>query len=466
MRLFKQSSILFLIWCISCSPHKALFDNSGSFTFKKNINELISSSGLDANLGIKIVSLATGKTLYSLNSQKLLMPASNNKLYTCAAALEKLGSDYRFKTFILRHGNNLILKGGGDPDLTIDQLDSLAEITAKSINDVDTLFVDESLLDSLHYGQGWMWDEGAWWYASPISATSLNDNCIDFYIDPGEQGQPAKVTIFPQTDYVKLLNQSTTVSDTIDFEKFKIDRNWVERTNFFTISGEVLDTASTDTVQRNVFDPVLFSGTVFKEQLKNYGVDVNYIAAGTGIADASPIAIHTSDSLLYSAHNLMQESDNLTAELFTKTMAISDTTPGDWEDGLNTIKTFLMDSVGIDTSLLRLADGSGVSRYNLSSADQFVKLLSYMYHSNKKDEFIYTLPSGGSKGTLKDRLEFYDSKIRAKTGHLSGASCLSGYIFSDKYGDLAFSILMNGYTGKAKPYQRLQDKIINLFLHD
>ena len=116
MQLFRQSSLLFLIWCISCSPPEAIYDNSGSFTLKKNINELISSSGLDANMGIKIVSLETGKTLYSLNSKKLLMPASNNKLYTCAVALEKLGPDYRFKTSIYQYGKNLILKGGGDPD--------------------------------------------------------------------------------------------------------------------------------------------------------------------------------------------------------------------------------------------------------------------------------------------------------------------------------------------------------------
>ncbi len=147
-------------------------------------------------------------------------------------------------------------------------------------------------------------------------------------------------------------------------------------------------------------------------------------------------------------------------------MALSDTTTGNWKDGLRVIKTFLADSASIDTTVLRLADGSGVSRYNLSSADQFIKLLSYMYHSNKKDEFIYTLPNSGSKSTLKDRLELSDSKIRAKTGHLSGVSCLSGYIFSDKYGPLAFSMLMNGYTGPAKPYKRLQDKIINLFLND
>ena len=153
----------------------------------------------------------------------------------------------------------------------------------------------------------------------------------------------------------------------------------------------------------------------------------------------------------------MHESDNLTAELFTKTMAVSDTTIGNWKDGLRIIKTFLADSAGIDTTVLRLADGSGVSRYNLSSADQFIKLLSYMYNSNKKDEFIYTLASSGSKSTLKYRLELSDSKIRAKTGHLSGVSCLSGYIFSDKYGPLAFSMLMNGYIGNAAPFRKLQD---------
>ena len=179
MQIIKQFYIFFLIWCISCAPREALFHNSGPPLLVRKINNLIVNSGLDANIGIKIVALQSGQTLYALDSQKLLMPASNNKLYTCASALEKLGSDYRFKTFLLRNGNNLILKGGGDPDLTINQLDSLARITAKKINLVDTLFVDESFLDSLHYGQGWMWDEGAWWYAAPISAMSLNDNCID-----------------------------------------------------------------------------------------------------------------------------------------------------------------------------------------------------------------------------------------------------------------------------------------------
>ena len=74
--------------------------------------------------------------------------------------------------------------------LKIDQLDSLAKIISKSVKKIDTLYIDDTFLDSLNYGEGWMWDEGPWWYAAPISALSVNDNCIDFYVEPGNIGSP------------------------------------------------------------------------------------------------------------------------------------------------------------------------------------------------------------------------------------------------------------------------------------
>ena len=153
-------------------------------------------------------------------------------------------------------------------------------------------------MDTLNYGEGWMWDEGAWWYAAPISAMTLNDNCIDFHVDPGKLDEPAKVEMVPYTDFVSVINQSSTVSDTIDFQKFKIDRDWAGRTNLFTISGNIQDTASTDTFQRNLYDPVLFSGTVFKNQLQHYGVNVKHLEARDGTQNASLLCVHTSASLL------------------------------------------------------------------------------------------------------------------------------------------------------------------------
>ena len=460
--------ILFItsFWFFSCTHHPALFNNIGSPTLKNAINALIIDSGLDVNMSIKVTSLNSGEILYALNSKKRLMPASNNKLYTCAAALANLGSDTIFETAIYQQGNNLILKGGGDPDFSLEQLDSLAQIISSQIESVDTLFVDESLMDTLHYGEGWMWDEGSWWYAAPISALSLNDNCVEFYFHPGKLGQPVQVSTTPVTNYIQIDNQSITVNDTVDFQKFKIERDWAGHTNKFNISGELMDFSTPDTLIRNIVNPPLFAGTVLKEMLAEKGTRIKIVSSRNGSKNAKILVSHKSYSLLQSALNLMNESDNLTAELLVKTMGISKEYPGNWNDGIKTVKTFLADSAGIDTSSIRIADGSGVSRYNLTSADHFIHLLTYMYTSPFKDDFLYVLPSAGFKGTLEDRLEFTDSKIRAKSGSLSGVSCLSGYAFSPNHGPLAFSMLMNGYIGSSKDCRNLQDNILAILVHD
>ena len=455
-----------LIWILSCAPHPALFNNIGNNVLKKSINALIVDSDLDVNMSIKVASLNSGKILYALNSKKRLMPASNNKLYTCAAALANLGSKTIFETRIYQKGNSLFLRGGGDPDFSLEKLDSLAKIISTHINFVDTIFVDESLMDTLHYGKGWMWDEGSWWYAAPISALSLNDNCVDFYVQPGELGKAVQVSTNPATNYIKIDNQSITVNDTTDFRKFKIERDWVGKSNAFTISGEMLIIESIDTLIRNIYHPPLYAGNILKEMLAEKGTRVKNISIGKVTGNAKLLVSHKSDSLLQSALNLMNKSDNLTAELFIKTMGNSEGTPGNWTDGIKKVKTFLADSAGIDTASFRMADGSGVSRYNLTSADHFIQLLTYMYKSPFKDDFLYVLPSGGFKGTLKNRLESTGSKIRAKTGYLSGVSCLSGYAFSPQYGPLAFSMLMNGYIGSSKEYRKLQDDILGVLVHD
>jgi D-alanyl-D-alanine carboxypeptidase/D-alanyl-D-alanine-endopeptidase (penicillin-binding protein 4) len=466
MTFYKITFSIILFWFISCAPPKVLLDNPGIPTLKKEINTLIVDSDLDINMSLKMTSLTSGKTLYALNSHKKLMPASNNKLYTSAAALVYLGADYTFETSIYQNEKNIYLVGGGDPDFSLDKLDSLAEIVSTSIPSIDTLFVDESIMDTIHYGEGWMWDEGPWWYAAPVSALSLNDNCVNYYVQAGKLGGPVTIQTYPSTNYIQMDNQSITVNNTVDYQKFKIDRDWAGRTNQFTITGEKLVTAPVDTLIRNIYHPPLFAGTVLREMLEKYGTTVKKVAIGNSTKSSNKLTSHISDSLFYSAENLMNESDNLTAELYVKTLGISDDKPGNWNDGITTVKSFLADSTGIDTSSIRIADGSGVSRYNLTNADHFIQLLTYMYASPFKDDFLYVLPGGGFKGTLKDRLETTGSKIRAKTGGLSGVSCLSGYAFSPKYGPIAFSMLMNGYIGSSKDYRQLQDRILGLLIHD
>ena len=458
--------LLFILFFLTCSPYPQLFTNEGNFSYKSKINRIIANSNLDALMGIKIISLNDGKILYELNSNKLYTPASNNKLYTCASALHYLGENFTFSTSIYHINNNIILKGGGDPDFTIDQLDSLADIVSKKINVIDTLYIDASTMDSIDYGEGWMWDEGAWWYAAPISALSLNDNCIDFFINPGEIGSPAIVNYSPPTKYISISNNSITVEKSDLNRKIKLDRNWISKNNHFTISGEIFFNEMTDTLRRNIHDPSLFAGTVFKELLKNHGVEVRNLSKLTKSKKLEPLSVHISKPLIHSAKNLMNESDNLTAELFVKTIGRSEGTSGNLVSGLDSIRTFLYDSIMIDTNRIRLADGSGVSRYNLTTPNDLVKLLEWIYHSKYKDSFISTLSGGGwEHGTMEGRLKKEGAMVRAKTGGLSGVSNLSGYVFSPRFGPLAFSILMNGYTGFSTPYRQLQNKIVQFIIY-
>ena len=464
----KHFFIVIFITYLSCTPPRTLLYLEGNPELKNKINDIIEYSGIDLNMGIKIVSLRDNKTLYAYNSQKLLMPASTNKLYTCAAALHYLGNDYTFKTRVLKNKNNLILKGGGDPDLKIDKLDSLAKIVSKSVKKVDTLYVDDTFLDSLNYGEGWMWDEGPWWYAAPISALSVNDNCIDFYIEPGKVGKPARINYFPETSYITFENNSITVADTLDFKKIKIDRDWASSKNNFTVTGKILNTTKKDTLFRNIYDPSLFTGTIFKELLIKHGTKVNQLLAKPqDLSNNNEIANHKSDSLIVSAKNLMNSSDNLTAELFVKSIGALDSLPGTWKTGLDSVKSFLAGQVKIDTSQIRLADGSGVSRYTLTSSDQLISLLTWIYNSKHKDDFISTLPGGGwPNSTLEKRLINEGGKVRAKTGGLSGVRNLAGYIESQKYGTVAFSILMNGYIGSSSKHRYVQNQIVKTIIYD
>ena len=80
---------------------------------------------------------------------------------------------------------------------------------------IDYVVVDNSIYDNIYFGPGWMWDEGAWWYAAQISALSVNDNCVDFIIKPGELGVNAIIQTKPESNYYKIINNSITVDDII-----------------------------------------------------------------------------------------------------------------------------------------------------------------------------------------------------------------------------------------------------------
>ena len=427
-----------------------------------HISSLIDSSDLNMSIGIKVMSLKDGKSLYELNSDKLMIPASNVKLLTSAASLHYLGEEHVFETAILKRKDNLMLIGGADPSLSVDVLDSLAKIISRQMEFIDTLYLNETLLDSMYYGKGWMWDEGSEKHSAPVSALTLNHNCIDFEYSPNELGLPAKIDLYPNTKYISFANNSLTVKDTNNFKKLKIERDWRGQTNHYNITGEILAWSQKDTIKKNISKPNLFVGTVFKELLETHGVTVRTLHGADNSIYQDTMAIHYSEDLLIQLNDMMHKSENLTSELLIKFIGISDSSSGSWDSGIHKVKTFLFDEVDIDTSSLRIADGSGLSRYNLLSTNQIVQLLAYMHKTNDKDNFLMTLPHGGEKDTrLEGRLVSAQERIHAKTGSISGVTCLSGYALSPRHGPLAFSIMINGFVGSLTPYRQFQDQICN-----
>ena len=197
-----------------------------------------------ANVGISIVSVATGETLYELNPDMLFMPASNEKLLTSATALVELGNEFPFRTRISidQSKSCIYIRGSGDPLLTTGDLDSLAR-TIKSKLPIDspwTLTGDVSYFDDLPWGEGWMWDDEGEDFNMMISPLSVNSNTVTVKVLPGKlEDAPVRVQTDPPTGYVSIENTATTPVDT-PVIPLTVTRKWRDRSNIITVTGQML----------------------------------------------------------------------------------------------------------------------------------------------------------------------------------------------------------------------------------
>ena len=228
-KLFLLGLPILFIGCFS----PQIYWTSGKIVEKQSITTIINDSGLNTNIGIKAVSLKSGKTIYELNSKSLFNPASNNKLYSAIAALSILDTGFTFKTSVYGDNDKVFLVGGGDPDLKVRTLDSLSEIVSKKFPAAKRIYLDDTITDSLVYGPGWMWDEGDEWYSAEVSGLSVNDNCIDFIISPTSPDSLISIETYPKSNYYKINNSAITVSDTSEYDKIKIIRDWKNKKIYF-----------------------------------------------------------------------------------------------------------------------------------------------------------------------------------------------------------------------------------------
>lgn len=450
---------------------------------KSEIDALLADPYLArVQVGVKVVRLGEtpdkNVTLYDHRATTPLNPASNLKIITTAAALEKLGADFKFQTILAAKGKTLAIIGDGDPTLGDAELlrdvnwttttvfeNWAAELKKQNLVSFDKLLVDDSVFDQTFTGPNWPADQLHKRYVAGVAGLNLNANCLDFYLKPQGAGATVNYITDPATKFIQIEN--TCVQGTKNAV-------WLSRdltSNIVVLRGQT-DGANADPISVTVHDPSLYAGTVLSEVLNKAGVVVDGVERDRTVRDHvkegwRPLAVHETgiESVLKRAN---KDSMNLYAEALCKRLAFATTgKSGNWKDGTEAVGQFLV-SCGVQSSEFTLDDGCGLSRKDLVSPDAIVSVLTHQFHSAHRDLFVGSLAVAGVDGTLKDRFRQSPQfrRVFGKSGFIDGVSCLSGYLQGKDGSWYAFSIMFNGIpkgtNSNAKP---LQEKIVRAIEH-
>ncbi len=424
-----------------------------------------------AKTGATVLDADTGELLYSRYGTRAVMPASNTKILTAAAALETLGPSYRFKTEVIRRAKvldgvlqgRLYLKGYGDPTLRESDLATLARKTrAAGITRVaGDLVVDASFFDSQTYNPGWRTSYADEYYAAPVMGLTLAPNAdydsgtVIVRFTPGSRGKRAKISTYPAAAarFLRIDNRTVTSARGTS-TTFWVDRPYGSDT--ITVGGRVPQGRSTGSVLVTVSRPDLYAGGVFRAALADAGVVVDgaVIARTIPVSKQRLIARDRSMDLSAMLVPFMKLSNNMHAEALTKTMGRVDGAPGTWPAGLS-ITTRYLTSLGVPMTGVSLTDGSGLTRLNTVTPIAMATLLYRVRSEPWFADFSYSLPVAGNTsrmvgGTLRYRMNgtAAANNARAKTGSLTGVTALAGYVTGRDGRRYVFSLVSN-YSGRS-----------------
>lgn len=430
----------------------------------------------EEQIGILIHSVQAGGPVYASGEREPLMLASNTKLLTTAAALARLGPDFKFRTGLGVAEGDLHVFGGGDPNISgrfhDDDPTAIFRGWASRLKEagfarVGSIILHTGLFDQARMNPGWSSYDPWHWWSAPFGPLSLNDNCVDVRATPGAEGEPCRLALSPDTGYVTVINNTRTVAGKPE-RAFQFARK--PGTNIITFSGEVIPRQQFPTYSIAIHDPTMFFGAVLRETLAKEGVVVN----GRIEESARPAeevkgyreVDHTESDLATTIAACNQPSQNFYAEMILRTLGWKLKGKGTLENGLAAVSEFLSAEAGLEH--VDQKDGSGLTRENRASASDLVKLLLHMRNHKHGAVFRESLPwNGAPKGTLRNRLKAEElrGRLRAKTGHIGGVSTLSGYAESLAGDTYVFSILVNvPKGGSAGGADRLQDRICEILI--
>lgn len=428
------------------------------------------------------------ESIFAHSAETALIPASNLKLVTTAAALERLGQGFKFKTELrLTPEGDAVLVGDGDPALG--DAEYLKKVGWKSttlfewwavnlrekqnVRSVRDVIVDDGVFDNQMLHPRWPVDQIQKRYVPEVAGLNFNANCVDFQIQAMSPGQLVQFTIDPPTGYVNVRNSCYAG---------KHNAIWLSRemnSNELILKGESRGTK--EPVSVTVHDPALYAATVFSETLAANGVrregvvrrDLTFRSrapggsageggsVGTGNAAAGVVVAVHETPLATVLGRANKDSMNLYAEALCKRLGREATgEAGSWANGTAAIADFLR-KAGVADDQFHLDDGCGLSKENMISPRAITRVLAHEYHGKNREPYLVSLSIAGVDGTLDDRFKGSDlrGRVVGKSGFVNGVRSLSGYLKAKDGRQYAFSILMNKVPDDPA-VKILQEKIV------
>lgn len=435
----------------------------------QSVEPYISSLPKGSDLSILVQTVdGNPKTLAKYKSDQFKQPASTQKVITALAAQLELGNDFRFVTGMYANGSvsnkqlngDLIIKLSGDPTFSRERLKNMiSALRQKGVEKISgNVILDTSIFASHDKAEGWSWNNLTACYNAPASAATIDDNCFYATITPGKVGGKASVSVSSNIPVMVSGDVRTISASSKDAHDKYCELDVNADKNRYYLSGCIASNADKTPLKFAVMDPTEYFSNVLKNELKQQKITYGGRVFERKQKSTGSLTLLTSSQsapLSELITVMLKKSNNLYADTIFRTLgARYYNTAGTWRNGGDAVKQILRKKAGIDLENLVIADGSGLSRLNLVSANKLMEVLQYISAHNNQLAFIEKLPIAGVDGTLQNRKSFsqapFKDVVMAKTGYIQGSYNLAGFIQKSDGRYVAFVQLLSGYRADSK----------------
>ncbi len=437
------------------------------------INPILSRSPAVTS-GVLIEDLRTHKTLYAYHADHLFTPASNTKLFSGTALLLAVGPDFRYQTSVYStqmpiHGTlkgNLVIKFSGDPSLTSNNINTLIHTLSQKVHTLDgQVYLQVPNPRAAPYGLGETQDSMAYCFAAPIGGIIINENCTQATITTHKRGH-SQLTLNPGFTGDNQIKMVWSKSE----PKTCVFQPHMDQNNCLHLKG-CLKAQKQWAFGFAIQNPMHYAQYLILKAFKHNNIHWHgqIIAATAPIEAKFQLASHQSAPLSSLLKHMLTYSDNVYAGAMTQTLGEKIYGVASTKSGVHGMEKILQDKAHLNFTPMVFEDGAGLSRYNLVSPSQLVKLLSYIDRTPTLKRYILpALPVGGKTGTLRYRINNHQliGRVIAKTGSESGVLALSGYLEVPRHHPVVFSMIFNGFSNPTyQQANRMQQVLLAVYHH-